>query len=265
MKRLLRPGAFVRGPETLQLPRWLRAILGIPLEMKLFGANLIVVTVAALLLFAPARSQTTALEDAYIAIAAMIVVAIVNFMLVRLALGPLGALERVANGVSGGRFGDRVPGSIVADHELARLSKTINDMLDALSENRVRMEQLAAEVVYAKEAERARVAGELHQSIGQTLATATFELDTLAFEIGNSKVSPRLAQVRQLLRSANDEIRSVSQSLHPRKAADLVSTTSADDLGEPGHLGGSPFDRRGLPTRHDLEYLELGSRGGRQQ
>jgi signal transduction histidine kinase len=261
MKRPFNVASASNRNQTPRIPRWLAVILGVPLEMKLVGANLVVVTVAALLLFGPAHLQTTAMDDAYIAIAGLIVSAIVNFLLVRLALGPVGALEQVAERVSGGGIAARVPGSLVADHELARLSATINEMLDSLSANRIRMEQLSAEVIYARETERARVARELDESIGQMLATATFQLDTLASEMGNSKTSTRLAQVRQLLRSANDEIRNVSQSVHRRNAADLVANTSAEELPESARSGGASFDRRGLPTHHDMRYIDMGSLG----
>jgi signal transduction histidine kinase len=262
MKRPFNVASASNRNQTSRIPRWLAVILGVPLEMKLVGANLVVVAVAALLLFGPAHLQTTAMDDAYIAITGLIVSAIVNFLLVRLALGPVGALEQVANRVSGGRIAaSRVPGSIVADHELARLSATINEMLDSLSANRIRMEQLSAEAIYARETERVRVARELHESIGQMLATATFQLDTLAFEMGNSKTSTRLAQVRQLLRSASDEIRNVSQSVHPRNAADLAPSASTQGLPDSDRSGGASFDRRGLPTRHDMQYIDMGSPG----
>jgi signal transduction histidine kinase len=260
MKRPFKSVTVINGREVPRLPHWLVAILGVPLEMKLFGANLIVVTVAAVLLLTPARLHATALEDSFIAIAALILGAIVNFVLVRLALGPVGALERIASGVSGGRFAARVPGSIVADHELARLSETINNMLDSLSADRGRVEQLEAEVVYARETERARIESKLDESIGQTLATATFELDTLAFELENSKVSPRLAHLRQLLRSASDQIRNISQTVHPRNVSDIASATP-DDRAETRGSAGSSFDRRGLATNHDMHYIEFGSRG----
>jgi signal transduction histidine kinase len=261
MKRPFNVTSASNRNQTPRIPRWLAVILGVPLEMKLVGANLVVVTVAALLLFGPAHLQTTAMDDAYIAIAGLIVSAIVNFLLVRLALGPVGALEQVADRVSGGRIAARVPGSIVADHELARLSATINEMLDSLSANRIRMEQLSAEVIYARETERVRVARELQESIGQMLATASFQLDTLAFEMGNSKISARLAEVRQLLRSANDEIRNVSQSIHPRNAADIVPNTSTARVAASEGHGGASFDRRGLPTRNEIQYIDMGSFG----
>src|ERR1700694_3180669 len=67
------------------LPRWLRSILGIPLEMKLLGANLIIVIVA-VSLFGGTSVQPARLGDAYVLVVALIVGAAVN-----LALGESGA------------------------------------------------------------------------------------------------------------------------------------------------------------------------------
>ena len=126
----------IRRKAPPPIPHWLRFVLEVPLEMKLLGANLIIVAVAGLLLFGPVQLQPARLTDAYIVVVALILGATVNLVLVRLALGPIESLERVAKWVSEGRLAERVPASIVADHELARLSKTINEMLDSLAAGR---------------------------------------------------------------------------------------------------------------------------------
>jgi signal transduction histidine kinase len=227
-----------RGTEGIgedgwqRLPPWLRALLGVPLEIKLLGANLIIVGLAGLVLFAPAHLLPGPLTDLYVVIAALIVGAIVNFALVRLALRPVNALERVAKLVSEGRLAERVPASVVADRELTHLSTTINEMLDSLAAGRERMRKLGAEVVYAEERERAQVARELHDSVGQTLAAASFQIAAVAHEIGNHAASARLAGVRELLRTALEEIRNVSRSLHPRVATDLGLPTALEALGD---------------------------------
>jgi signal transduction histidine kinase len=217
--------------DSLRSPRWLLWILGVPLEMKLLGANLIIVGVA-VLLFGAVPIQPARLGDAYVFVVALIVGAAVNFALVKLALGPIDALERVAKRVSEGRLSERVPASIVADSELTQLSTTINGMLDNLAAGRDRMRKLGAEVVYAEERERAEVARELHDSVGQTLAAASFQVTAAAHEIGNHKASPRLAEVRELLRTALEEIRNVSRSLHPRVATDLGLPSALEALGD---------------------------------
>jgi signal transduction histidine kinase len=233
IQRTSGPGAErVRRKTKPPIPRWLRTILGIPLELKLLGANLIIVGVAVLLLFGPVRLEPARLTDAYVVVAALIVGAAVNFGLVRLALRPIDALERVARRVSDGRLAERVPSSIVADRELTQLSTTINEMLDTLAAGRERMRKLGAEVVYAEERERAQVARELHDSVGQTLAAASFQVAAAAHEIGNHRSSPRLVEVRELLRTALEEIRNVSRSLHPRVTTDLGLPSALEALGD---------------------------------
>jgi len=222
----------VRGKRRRDLPFWLRSLLGVPLEIKLLGANLIIVGLAVLALIAPARFLPGPLTDAYVVVGAMVIGAMANLLLVRLALRPVKELERVAKLVSEGRLAERVPASIVADRELTHLSRTINEMLDSLAVGRDRMRRLGAEVVFAEERERAEVARELHDSVGQTLAAATFQIAAVAHEIGNHSASIRLAGVRELLRTALEEIRNVSRSLHPRVATDLGLPTALEALGD---------------------------------
>jgi signal transduction histidine kinase len=214
------------------LPLLLRVLLGVPLEVKLLGANVIILGAAVLVLFAPARLQSESLTDLYIVVASLVIGAIVNFTLVRLALRPINSLQRVAKLVSEGRLSERVPASAVADRELTHLSTTINEMLDSLEAGRDRMRKLGAEVIYAEERERAQVARELHDSVGQTLAAASFQIAAVAHEIGDHNASARLAGVRELLRTALEEIRNVSRSLHPRVATDLGLPTALEALGD---------------------------------
>jgi len=133
-----------RRRDEARIPRWVRPILEVPLELKLLGANLIIVGLALLLMFGPVELQLSRVTDAYITVAVLLLAAAVNAGLVRLALRPLKSIERVATWVSQGRLGERVPTSIVADHELARLSRTINQMLDSLAADRKRIEALGA-------------------------------------------------------------------------------------------------------------------------
>jgi signal transduction histidine kinase len=222
----------VRNKSGLPIQPLLRAVLGIPLEAKLLGANLVILCVAVLVLFGPVHLNPGHLSDVYVVVAALIVGASVNFALVRLALRPINTLERVALRVSQGRLAERVPASIVADRQLTHLSKTINDMLDTLAAARERMRKLGAEVVYAEERERAQVARELHDSVGQTLAAASFQLAAAAHDVGDHKAASRLAEVRELQRKALEEIRNVSRSLHPRVTTDLGLPSALEALGD---------------------------------
>lgn len=222
-----------RLPGTaLRVPSWVRATLGVPLDIKLLGANLIILGVAVLALLGPVHLRPGRLTDVYVVLGALILGATINFALVKVALRPINALERVAKRVSAGRLAERVPVSVLADRELTHLSRTVNEMLDSLAAGRDRMRKLGAEVVYAEERERAQVARELHESVGQTLAAASFQIAAAAHEIGSHAAAARLATVRELLRAALEEIRNVSRSLHPRVTADLGLPSALEALGD---------------------------------
>ena len=221
-----------RSAEAPRVPRILRGLLGIPLELKLLGANLIILGIAVLVFFGPAWLQSSDLIDVYVVVAALLVGAAVNFALVRVALRPVKELQRVAKKVSEGRLAERVPSSIVADRDLIQLATTVNQMLDTLAAARERMRKLGAEVVYAEERQRAEVARELHDGVGQTLAAASFQVAAAAHEIGSHEASSRLADVRDLLRTSLEGIRNVSRSLHPRVAIDLGLPSALEALGD---------------------------------
>jgi signal transduction histidine kinase len=96
----------------------------------------------------------------------------------------------------------------------------VNSLLDSLAAERRRIQELGAEVIYAQDAERARVSRELHDSIAQTLAAARFQIAAASTEV-EGDLRNRLAAANGLLGSAMEEVKNVSYSLHPRVAEDL--------------------------------------------
>jgi methyl-accepting chemotaxis protein len=140
-----------RAPaQKLSIPSWLYTILQIPLELKLLGANLMIMLVAVLMLLGPFSLEPTRLTDALIVVTALGVASIVSFVVVRLALRPVKSLTRVGWLVSEGALGARVPSSVVADSELAQLSTTINELLDDLVAERDEVRKLGGELARAE-------------------------------------------------------------------------------------------------------------------
>ena len=198
-----------------------RYVLGVPLELKLLGANVIILAAAALAISAlPGFGQMEWLDITIVA-GALAAAFSVNIALVHLALKPVTDLEIVAKRVSQGRLGERVPPSVVADSGLSQLGKTINEMLDTVAASRERMRKIGAEVVFAQEKERGRLARDLHDSIGQTIVAASFQLAAALNELPADAQNASLTDARDLLRTAVEEIRNLSLSLHPRVADDL--------------------------------------------
>jgi signal transduction histidine kinase len=193
-------------------------ILGVPLADKIIGANAIIIAVG----FAyEAITSGPDQRASVIALAVVMVVAsIVNVSLVRLALRPVKDLVGLAERVSGGDFDARGTPSPFADEDLSALGSTINSLLDSLALERKRIRDLGVEVIYAQDTERARVARELHDSIAQTLAAAKFQIAAAGAGAGEETRS-HLAAVNEMLTAVTEDVRNVSNALHPRVAEDL--------------------------------------------
>lgn len=223
---------LVHAPTPSRVSRWLRAILSVPLDQKVLGANFIVLAIAVGLLVSPLNGGRVRWTDMSVLFAALSVGALASYGLIRIALRPVKELERIARKVSLGRVSERVPPSLVADPDLAHLAATMNDMLDSLAAGRKRMAKLAADVVYAQERERTQVARDLHDSVGQTLAAANFQIAAAANHEHVTDVRARLSSARELLRNSMEEIRNVSRTLHPRVAEDLGLPTALQGLAD---------------------------------
>ncbi|MGI9076049.1 MAG: histidine kinase [Gemmatimonadaceae bacterium] len=212
-------------------PRWLTGLLGIPLELKLVGANLLVVSAVVVMFWGPFLQPLPSRAAFVLVVIAGLALGLgMNFYLVRIALRPIALLERAAVSVSSGRLSERVPASLVADSALAHLADTFNQMLATLAAGRQRMQQLCAEVVYAQERERAQIGRDLHDSLGQTLAAASFQVAALVTSLHETSTATSLAEVQELLRTAVEETRNVSRALHPRVADDLGLLTALEGL-----------------------------------
>jgi len=212
------------------LPSWLRAILGVPLQWKVLGANLVTLAIALAAMPTPLSAGSARGEGLGIVLVALAAGAGVNYALVRLALKPVQDLARIARRVTQGRLAQRVPASLVADPDLAQLVATMNELLDNLAAGRERMRKLGADVASAQERERAQVARDLQDSVAQTLAAASFHIAAAANEVGLGAGSGPLAQARELMRTAVEEIRTLSRSLHPRVADDLGLPAALESL-----------------------------------
>ena len=194
--------------------------LRVPLLGKLAGANLIIVAAALLAVTAERHSLLpgTAVSILGFALGLSLVV---SLALVYVALRPLTDLEATAARVSGGDLEARVPDSILADRDMARVGTTLNTLLDHLTEDRARVRRLATQVISAQDEERARVARELHDSTAQMLAAIMLQLGVAAKENTSPALDERIATLREMVSEALEEVRSLSHTIHPRVLDDL--------------------------------------------
>jgi len=207
-----------------------QGVLRIPLVLKVMGANGLIVAVALVLvgngLWGEDQGQLLVM------LAAVAIATVVNLLLVSFALSPIAELERVARRVSRGEFTIRAGRSPVADPQLVNLTETINALLDSLAAERRRIQKLGTEVVSAQDTERAKLARDLHESIAQTLAAVRFQLSAAGSDAIDDRMRNRLNAARAMIGRAIDDVRNISQSLHPRIADDLGLVTALESLAQ---------------------------------
>lgn len=208
-------------PRAANAPAWLLALLRVSLVGKLAGANALIViaVVAAIVIDGTAVGLNGRL--AWLFSIALSVSLVVNVVLVVIALRPLRDLQQTAQRVWSGDLRARVPASLLADAELARLSSTLNVLLDGLTSDREQMRRLASEVIRAGDRERAYIARELHDGTAQTLAALLFQLSVLERENAHPEIQARLETVRQIAADVLEEVRTLAHTVHPRVLDDL--------------------------------------------
>ena len=222
------------SPGMPRLTRFLSRILAVPLLWKLAGANALVLVTA---LLGAAQASRRA-EAASILVAALALTFIVNLVLVWIALRPLAQLEGAARRVSEGDLAARVPSSVFADRNIARIGRTLNVLLDRLIEDRARLRLLATQVIRAQDVERARLARELHDSTAQTLAAAKLQLRAASRLVGSPDQTDHLEALHALVSSALEETRSLSHLLYPRVLDDLGLVAALEWLARQSSVSG---------------------------
>jgi PAS domain S-box-containing protein len=111
---------------------------------------------------------------------------------------------------------------VMRTHELHR----VNEQLRAEIEERRRLEeqrgQLMRQLVVAQEAERRRVARELHDGLGQHLTALNFSLESLMSDVsGSPALRTGLDQMQRLARTLDSEVDRIAADLRPAVLDDL--------------------------------------------
>jgi signal transduction histidine kinase len=192
----------------------LRAFLGAPLWVKLIGANALIVVVAAFALTHAAHH-----DDAYRELVAFFLFALfasmaLNIALVVIALRPLKALEDTAAEVWRGNTAARVPESLLADRDMARVGHTINLLVDALVNEGARSRELAALVITQAQSDQARIAHELHESAAQRLAAQVMQISAIARNTGDAHTKAQLDELRDVSAETLEQVRLLVRTMY---------------------------------------------------
>ncbi|MFJ4696091.1 HAMP domain-containing sensor histidine kinase [Streptomyces sp. NPDC088766] len=193
---------------------------------RIFGLNAVVLGMAtALLLWAPVTvSVPVLLTEAVILVGGMLVMLVADAALLRLALAPLDRLTRLMTTVDLLRPGQRLPAHGL--REVADLIRTFNAMLDRLESERAAS---SGRVLLAQEAERRRIAQELHDEVGQTMTAILLSLKRAADE-ADEPLRGELQQAQEITRGSLDEVRRLVRRLRPGVLDDLGLVSALTSL-----------------------------------
>jgi two-component system sensor histidine kinase UhpB len=179
---------------------------------------------AALLLFSPVEIDAPIkLTQALVVVGGLILGVIANALFLRRAVDPLEGLAQRMETVDVLRPGQRLP--VVRDDEVGRVLAAFNRMLDRLERER---RQSGRRVLAAQEAERTRIARDLHDEVGQLLTGALLQLNSIAESAPAHRVE--LDEAREAVRRALDEVRRISSELRPEMLEHLGLVSALTEL-----------------------------------
>jgi signal transduction histidine kinase len=200
---------------SAEVPAIVRQILGAPLWMKLVGTNALIV-VAALAAVRSASDHGGNIAQLERSLFATLAAGLaVNVMLVLIALRPLRTLERTVMDVRRGNNAARVPYSLLADRDMARVGSTLNLLVDTLVEDQARSRELAALVISQAELDQLRIAHELHESAAQQLAAQVMQISAIARDTSDMHTRSRLEEVRAMASDTLEHLRALAREIRP--------------------------------------------------
>jgi two-component system, NarL family, sensor histidine kinase UhpB len=155
-------------------------------------------------------------EEGIVVVVAVALVVVLNVLLVRRVVRPLQRLTAVARTVDLTDPRPPVPDAEPSS-EAGELALTFNEMLGRLREER---RDATGRVLAGQEAERLRIAQELHDQVGQEL-TATLLLLSRLHSRAPAELRPAVAEAQESVRASLEDVRRISIELRPEALDDL--------------------------------------------
>ncbi len=190
-----------------------------PLVYRVAGVNalvLVATVVVTLLVLAPRKFSSFALDEATVLVASLALVALLNLILLRRIVRPLETLTSLARRVDLTRPGARMPGAS-ASSEAGELALTFNEMLERLE---IERREATGRVLAAQESERLRIALELHDQVGQELTAVLLGLARVRSLLGDH-LRGDVEDIQETVRASLEDVRRIALELRPEALDDL--------------------------------------------
>lgn len=218
------------------------------LYWKVCGINGAVLCAGALaLMLSPVSvSRRVLLSEALVLAVGLALVLVLNALLLRRALAPVDRVIAEMSTVQLGGAGQRIHAS--GNGSGAQLAHSYDAMLDRLENER---QSSNAHALAAQEAERHRIAQELHDQVGQSLTVVLLGLKHLEARVPED-LRTDLELLRESARTGLDDVRRVARELRPGVLEDLGLQAALAALATDVSARGGPAVRRsfgrGLPA-----------------
>jgi two-component system sensor histidine kinase UhpB len=180
-------------------------------DVVVLGVATILLTVTPITISAPIK-----LDQLAVLLAGLATMLLLSLGLLYRTLRPLKTLTETMRRVDPMSPGKRV---VVegAGADVATLSTAFNEMLDRLETERRESARAALSV---QEAERRRIARELHDEVGQTLTAMLLQIEGLATEVPEN-VRDEVEELRETARTGAEDVRRIAQRLRPEALDEL--------------------------------------------
>jgi two-component system sensor histidine kinase UhpB len=171
-------------------------------------------------------SFPVAITEVVVLAVGFVVILVTNAVLLRSSFRPLERLVELMGRIDLLRPGQRL--AVSGTGEIASVMSSFNEMLDRLEAER---RTSSGRALMAQEAERQRIAQELHDEIGQCLTAVVLQLSRAAAD-APPELQPELLEARETARASLDELRLVARRLRPGVLDDLGLVRALRELSQ---------------------------------
>lgn len=188
---------------------------------RVAGINALLLLVAVgvtILVLVPGHEASYRFEkEGVVLLAAVALVVLLNLLLLRRVVRPVQQLTALARTVNLTDPSPPVLPGPESGSEAGELSRTFNEMLARL---RTERSEATGRVLAGQEAERLRIAQELHDQVGQELTAALLLLSRLHGQ-APAELRPAVLEAQDAVRSGMEDVRRIAVELRPEALEDL--------------------------------------------
>ena len=203
----------------------------LPLFQRVAAVNAVVLIAAVVVTIAvldPGRISSFRVDvEIMVLVGTVLVMGLVNLYVLRRFIRPLQALAALARRVDLAGPSERMP-TAAPTSEAGELALTFNQMLDRLEAER---REATGRVLAGQEAERLRIAQELHDQVGQELTAVLLILSRLEDRVP-AELHPRVVEIRDEVRTTLENVRHIALELRPEALDDLGLVSALAVLGQ---------------------------------